>query len=139
MSARTFHMRMQCRYEGSDNSVAGLSVEQRVEGQWQPLDLGLRSPGFDIFVYAVFTCQHMYFRVNCAERGLQLAASEGSIDIQAADNWSIESLSVKFSGRLAGGRPAADDVDYIAARMRQCPVSRNLRDLPAAATTVELD
>jgi len=139
MSARTFHMRMQCRYEGSDNSVSGLAVEQRVEGQWQPLDLGLRSPGFDIFVYAVFTCQHMYFRVNCAERGLQLAESEGSIDIQAADNWSIESLNVKFSGRVANGTPGADDIDYIAARMRQCPVSRNLRDLPAVSTTVELD
>lgn len=138
MSARTFHMRMQCSYEGSDNTPAALAVEHLVEEQWQPLDLGLRTPGFDIFVYSVFTCQHTYFRVNCAERGLRLGEAEGSIEIGADEDWTVEVLTVHFSGRLAGGAPAEGDIDYIVSRMRQCPVSHNLRDVPGAATSIEL-
>lgn len=138
MSVRHFHMRLQCRYEGSDNSVAGLSVDQRVGDRWQPLALGLRSPGFDIFVYAILTCQHMYFRVNCAERGLQLGSAEGDIEVGAADDWTIDVLAVKFSGRLVNGSPAEGDTEYIVSRMRQCPVSHNLRAVTDASTTVEL-
>ena len=83
MSERNFSMRLKSTYEGDKNTVAGLDVEHEVNGEWQPLGLGLASPGFDIFVYAVCACQHMYFRVNCAERGLVLNSSEGSIIIGA--------------------------------------------------------
>jgi uncharacterized OsmC-like protein len=138
MSARNFHMRLQCRYEGSDNGVAELGVEQRVGDRWQPLELGVRSPGFDIFVYAVLTCQHMYFRVNCAERGLQLDSAEGYIEVGATDDWTIDALTVKFNGRLAGGTPSEENIAYIVARMQQCPVSRNLRAVSGALTSVEL-
>lgn len=134
MSARNFQMRMRCRYQGSDNSVVALEVEHRVADGWEPLDLGLGSPGFEIFVYAMLTCQHMYFRVNCAERGLVLDTAEGGIEVGAAADWRMESLAVNFSGRLAAGSPAAGDIDYITGRMRQCPVSCNLR-APADATT----
>lgn len=138
MTARTFRMRMRCDYQGSDNSVTGLAVEHRVEDRWEPFDLGLRSPGFEIFVYAVFACQHQYFRVNCAERGLLLAAAQGDIDIGVDGDWRMQSLAVRFSGRLASGSPAAGDSDAIAARMQQCPVSGNLRPPPGASTRVEL-
>ena len=138
MSARTFRMRMQCDYQGSDNSVVRLGVEHQVEDRWEPLELGLQSPGFEIFVYAVFTCQHLYFRVNCAERGLQLESAQGSIEIGVADDWRMQSLAVNFSGRLVAGVPAADDIDYIAARMQQCPVSCNLSPVAGATTRVEL-
>jgi uncharacterized OsmC-like protein len=137
MSARTFHLRMQCRYSGSNNSIASLTVEHRSADKWQPLDLELRSPGFEIFVYALFSCQHMYFRANCAERGLPLESAEGSIEVGAADDWKMESLMVKFRGHLAGGTPAGDDIDYIVERMHHCPVSSNIQAV-ASTTTVEL-
>ena len=40
-------------------------------------DLNSGSAGFLIFVYAVLNCQHMYMRLNCAERGLLLDTAEG--------------------------------------------------------------
>jgi uncharacterized OsmC-like protein len=50
----------------------------------------------------------------------------------------MDSLSVKFSGQLAGGTPGEDDIAFIEARMQQCPVSRNLRAVAGASTSVEL-
>ncbi len=139
LSERTFSMRMQCSYEGDANAIASLVVEHEVEGQWQPLELGLTTPGFDIFVYAVFTCQHLYFRVNCAERGLVLNSAEGSIVIGAGADWNMETLQVHFSGRLGSGQASQDDIDSIVARMKQCPVSRNLVEVPDARSSVILN
>ena len=139
MSERTFTMRLKGMYEGDGNTVAGLEVEHKVDGQWQPLDLGPGSPGFDIFTYAVLTCQHMYFRVNCAERSLLLDSAEGSIVIGADADWKIEILQVHFSGRLRSGQASPEDIGYIISRMKQCPVSRNLREVPGAETTVILN
>ncbi len=118
--------------------MPALTVEHEVNGEWQPLDLGLASPGFDIFVYAVFACQHMYFRVNCAERGLVLNSADGSIVIGADQDWNMENLQVHFSGQLGSGRASPDDIDYIVSRMKQCPVSKNIREVPAAKSTVIL-
>jgi hypothetical protein len=131
-------MRLKSTYAGDKNTVAGLDVEHEVNGEWQPLDLGLASPGFDIFVYAVFTCQHMYFRVNCAERGLVLNSADGSIVIGAGQDWNMENLQVHFSGQLGSGQASPDDIDYIVSRMQQCPVSKNIRGVPAAKSTVIL-
>jgi len=139
VSERNFSMRLKSTYEEDTNIIAGLAVEHRVEGQWQPLDLGLASPGFDIFVYAVFTCQHMYFRVNCAERGLVLNSADGSITIGADKDWNMETLQVNFSGQLGSGQASPDDIDYIVSRMQQCPVSRNIREVPGAEATVILN
>ena len=138
LSERNFSMRMHCTYEGETNAVAGLVVEHLVEEQWQPLDLGLTAPGFDIFVYAVFTCQHLYFRTNCAERGLLLHSAEGRIAVGADADWNMEILQVDFTGRLGRGRASQDDIDYIVARMNQCPVSRNLRAIPDARSSIIL-
>jgi hypothetical protein len=137
MSKRNFQMRLRCSYEGSDNKIAVLEVEQLAGGQWRPLDLGLGSPGFDIFVYAVFTCQHTYFRVNCAERGLRLESSRGSIRVGAGEDWQMDALEVEFSGCLGSGSPVQDDIDYIVSRMRQCPASKNLRDIAGARSQIE--
>ena len=139
MSERNFSMRMHCTYEGDTNAVASLDVEHIVEGQWQPLELVLTAPGFDIFVYAVFTCQHQYFRVNCAERGLVLNRAEGSIAIGAGADWNMETLQVQFSGRLGRGQASQDDINYIVARMQQCPVSHNLRAVADTRSTVILN
>ena len=139
LSERNFSMRMQCTYEGETNSIARLDVEHRVEDEWRPLALGLTAPGFDIFVYAVFTCQHMYFRTNCAERGLVLNSADGGIVIGADADWNMETLQVQFAGRLGSGQASQDDIDYIVARMKQCPVSRNLREIPDTRSTVILN
>jgi uncharacterized OsmC-like protein len=139
LSERNFSMRMRSTYEGDNNAVASLDVEHQLEGRWQPFEIGLGAPGFDIFVYAVLACQHLYFRANCAERGLMLGSAEGTIRISADADWKMETLQVQFSGRLASGRAGQDDIDYIVARMEQCPVSRNLRQVPEAGTVVTLE
>jgi len=139
VSERNFSMRMKSTYEGNTNNVSSLEVEHMVEGQWQSLDLGLASPGFEIFVYAVFTCQHMYFRVNCAERGLVLNTADGSIVIGADQDWKIETLRVNFSGQLGSGQASPDAIGYIISRMKQCPVSRNIRETPDVELTVILN
>jgi len=138
LSERHFSMRMECTYEGNTNAVASLEVQREVEGRWQPLALGLDTPGFEIFVYAMFACQHLYFRVNCAERGLVLTRAEGSIVVGAGADWNMEILQVHFSGQLGSGQADQGDIDFIVSRMKQCPVSRNLRDVPDARSTVIL-
>jgi hypothetical protein len=138
MNKRNFSMRLKSTYEGKTNAIASLEVEHKVKGQWQPLDLGLASPGFDIFVYSIFTCQHRFFRVNCAERGLLLNSADGTIVIGADQDWNMETLQIHFSGQLGSGQPSPDDIDYIVARMKQCPVSRNLREVPDTESTVIL-
>ena len=131
-------MRLKSTYEGKTNAVASLEVEHKVKGQWQPLELGLASPGFDIFVYSIFTCQHRFFRVNCAEHGLVLNSADGTIVISADQDWNMETLQVHFSGQLGRGRASADDIDYIVSRMKQCPVSRNIREVADTESTVIL-
>jgi hypothetical protein len=138
MSERTFHMRLRCGYEGDANTPSALEVEQLVAGEWHPLHLTTGSPGFDIFVYAVFTCQHTYFRVNCAERGLLLDSAQGSIVVGAAADWTLDTLQVAFSGRLRQGKAAPADIDYIVSRMQACPVSHNIRAVPGAESSVTL-
>ena len=129
-------MRMKCSYTGTSNDIASLNVEHNVKGQWENFDLQVTSPGFEIFVYAIFTCQHMYMRVNCAERGLQLASSEGSIAIGANEDWNMDTLKVDFSARLESGTPDQEHIDYVISRMKLCPVSHNIREVSGAETTV---
>jgi hypothetical protein len=131
-------MRAHCTYAGDDNAVAGLQLEHLAGDGWEPLDLGPVTPGFEIFVYAIFACQHLYFRVNCAERGLLLDSADGSIEVGADADWNLETLNITFDGRLRAGRASAADIDYITARMQQCPVSRNLREVPDCNVTLTL-
>ena len=138
MSERNFNMRLKCRYEGTDNNIAGLEVEHKVDDEWVPLDLGLNSPGFDVFVYAICACQHRFFRVVCAERTLVLDSAEGNILIGAGEDWQMESLRVHFSGQLEEGKPSPEDIDAVVSRMKQCPVSRNIASIPHSESTVTL-
>ena len=138
MSERNFNMRLKSTYEGDTNTIASLEAEHRVKGEWQPLDLGIASPGFDIFVYAIFACQHRFFRVNCAERKLVLNSAEGSIVIGADKSWHMETLKVHFSGQLGSGQASPGDIDYIVSRMKQCPVSLNIREAPDTESTITL-
>jgi hypothetical protein len=138
VSERNFNMRLKSTYEGDTNTIASLEVEHRVKGEWQPLDLNDASPGFDIFVYAIFACQHRFFRVNCAERKLVLNSAEGSIVIGADKSWNMEILKIHFSGQLGSGQVSPGDIDYIVSRMKQCPVSLNIREAPDTESTITL-
>ena len=136
MSDLTFQMLLQCQYDGDKNNVTQLHVEHLVKGDWQELDLNIDTPGFDIFMYAILTCQHMYFRNNAAEYGLTLGSGEGLITVITNVHRSIETLNVEFKGKLKKGKATKDIVDSISARMGLCPVSINLKDILDRKTTV---
>jgi hypothetical protein len=133
-----FNMRLACTYADPDNSVAGLEVEVLGKDGWEQLALGTGTAGFLIFVYAVFNCQHMYMRLNCAERGLLLESASGSIVVRANADWIVQQLHIGFTGKLKSGTPTRDDLDYIVDRMKHCPVSTNMRDVPDSQTTLAL-
>ena len=136
---RLFDMRLFCRYEDPDNAVAELRVELLdEEGEWGEFDLNTRSPGFLIFVYAMLACQHLYFRTNCAEQGLSLASAIGTIHVATNQDWDVQAVAILIEGKLASGRVSAGDVEYIVERMKQCPVSRNIRHIEDSQTVVRL-
>ena len=136
MNERRFQLRMSCRYEDPDNSIVDLEAEVLVKRRWEALDPGLRTPGFLLFAYTILTCQHTYFRTNCTERGFRLAEANGSIDLLTGEDWILRKLHVRFDALLKSGAPTRQDVDYIAGRMRQCPVSKNLVEVPDIRTRV---
>jgi len=136
MSELTFQMLLQCDYSGSENNIDKLHVEQLVDGDWQLLDLNIYSPGFDVFMYAILTCQHMYFRINATERQLVLSSSEGLVTINADEHRSIESLHVEFTGRLKSGNASDETIMFLEQRMGLCPVSINLKNIPDRKITV---
>jgi hypothetical protein len=137
MTERSFQMRLSCRYEDPNNSIADLRVEHLVDGEWRDLNLHIGAPGFLIFVYAIFTCQHLYLRANAAERGLAMASARGTIDAKATEDWALQRLHLRFEAELQAGTPSAEDVSYIVGRMKQCPASRNLREIPDTQTVVD--
>ena len=137
MGDHRFQMRLSCRYEQPDNKVTELNADNLEEGERRALELHPQTPGFLIFVYAIFNCQHLYLRTNAAERGLLLDSARGSIEVIADEDWAIQTLRLHFTARLKAGRASPQDVSYIVGRMEQCPVSRNLRAVADAATSVE--
>lgn len=136
MNDLTFQMLLQCNYTNDENDIEQLNVEHLVDDSWQELTLSTDTPGFDIFMYAILTCQHMFFRNNAAEYGLVLDSSEGLMTIIADEHRSIQSLHVDFKGKIKKGIANADMVDSIIARMNLCPVSINLKDILDRKTTV---
>ena len=129
MSNLTFQMLLHCHYTGDKNDVDEKHVEHLVDDGWQKLDHNIDTPGFDIFMYAVLTCQHMYFKNNAAEYGLILNSSEGLITVIADEHRDIETLNVEFKGKLKKGTATKDIVASITARMQLCPVSINLKNI----------
>lgn len=118
---------MQCRYEGDKNHIAEMSVQQKDDsGAFQPLEINNRSAGFLIFVYSLFSCQHLYMFTNAAEHGLILDHATGFLDLSATENWMLTDLRVRFEAKLKSGTPSQSDIETIQTRMNQCPVSRNI-------------
>lgn len=138
VSEHIFNLRMSCTYADPDNSVASIGIEVLGKDGWEPLELGTGTAGFLIFVYAIFNCQHMYMRLNCAERGLPLESASGTIDIRANADWVVQQMHIGFTGKLKSGVPAPADLDYIVDRMKHCPVSMNIREAADSQTTLNL-
>ena len=136
MNNLTFQMILRCNYTGDENDISQLTVEHLVDSDWHELTLSTDSPGFDIFLYAILTCQHMYFKNNAAEYGLIMNSSEGFITVIADEYRSIQSLHVDFKGMLKKGIANTEIIDSIAARMNLCPVSINLKDFLDRKITV---
>ncbi len=135
---RHINMRLKCRYEGEKNTISRLEVEHEIDSEWKVLDLDVTTPGFDVFVYAMFHCQHTYFRINCAERGLLLDSAEGDIKVSTDKDWNLLDMKVNFTGELESGQASQADIDFIVARMQQCPVSRNVNTPASAHTGISL-
>jgi len=139
MSNSTFQMLLQSSYNGDENDVATLHIEHLVDNDWNELELNIYTPGFDIFMYAILTCQHMYFRNNAAKYGLMLSSSEGLLTIITGEHRSIESLNVEFKGKLKKGDANKEVIDSISARMALCPVSINLKTIPETKITASFE
>lgn len=139
MDNLTFQMLLHCHYTGDKNEISQLHIEHLVEDNWHKLELDINTPGFDIFMYAILTCQHLYFRNNAAEYGLVLESSEGLMTIIADKHRSINSLHVDFKGKLVKGTATKEAVDSIAARMGLCPVSINLKDFKDIQITASFE
>jgi organic hydroperoxide reductase OsmC/OhrA len=137
MSERIFRMRIFCDYNDPDNTVESQRVEFFKEGEWADFDLDTGTAGFLVFVYAVLACQQMHLRLGCKDRGLQLAAAAGDIEIATTADWIISRLRVNFSAVVDTGEASEDDVATVIQRMKNCPVSKNLTFSPQAETTLE--
>jgi hypothetical protein len=136
MTDKQFRIRQSARYSGTENSVDDLQVESMVKEQWQPLEVNNNTPGFLLFSYTILTCQHMYMRLNAAERALLLTRSEGELVVVADEDWILKSIKVHFSAKLRSGTPTADDIEYITGRMKVCPVSKNIQSGPEKLATL---
>jgi len=139
VNQRVFRVQVGARYEDPDNAIAELAAQCQDAGQWREFALGPGEPGFLIFVYAIANCQQQNLRVGAAERGLALDRTEGLVEVVADAAWRMQRLHVHFEGRLRAGRASAQDIDAIIERMRNCPVSVNLAEVPDATITLRLD
>ncbi len=137
MSKHNFHLRLNCTYESSENKVSVLDVEVSTEDGWQSLELSEASPGFLIYAYSIFTCQHTYLRLNAGENGLIIDSAEGYLKLQAAEDWLLESIDVAFDVKLKSGTVADEKTGLIIERMKQCPVSLNLPTHVVVNTTLD--
>ena len=137
MTRHIFNLRLSATYESSENNVATLEVKVLSEDGWEPLDLNTKTPGFLVYVYSIFTCQHLFLRTNSTERDLALASSRGEILVETSEDWYLENVDVKFDVNLVSGDANEDNIDYIISRMKQCPVSKNLPSKLQARTRIE--
>jgi uncharacterized OsmC-like protein len=138
MSKHIFNLRMAVDYGPTENEIASLQADVLNENEWETLDLDTTTPGFLIFVYSIFTCQHMFLRTNATERKLAFKSSRAELLVEASEDWFLEKVYVKFIVKLAAGKANENDIDYIVSRMQQCPVSKNLPQGIDIDTSVEL-
>lgn len=130
-------MRLSSRYEPPANDMTDVRVESFENGEWCDFELYFTQPaGFLVFAYALLHCQHRYLCANAAERGLVMASATGGIEIRTDDAWRMQQLHIHFDVALKDGVAGSDDVAAIIDRMKQCPVSVNIRDVPDTRVSV---
>lgn len=137
MAMRKFQFRLSARYESQENTVTHLLFEHKVDREWREYDPTNHAAGFLMLLYAILNCQHMYFRLNAAERGLQLRSAKATLEVEANHDWEMQKLHIHMAGQLAAGSPGQDDKAYIIERMTHCPVSVNLKSVPDMQTSVD--
>jgi organic hydroperoxide reductase OsmC/OhrA len=126
MSKHIFKLRLNASYASTDNDIASLEVQVLDNNEWTAFDLNPATPGFLIYVYSIFTCQHLYLRTNAAERNLVFDSSRGAILVEASEDWFLQKIDVQFEVSLASGSAGDESIEYITSRMQRCPVSKNL-------------
>ena len=90
------------------------------------------------FINALFSCQHLYMRTNCAERDIVLESATGELDVITNEDWVIQHAAVRFTGKIHSGEPTRSALDYIIERMHHCPVSSNLPEQLKLDISVDL-
>ncbi len=123
---RHFHLKLICSYETEKNDIKDLAIQVLHDNEWEELDLGIRSPGFLLYINALFSCQHLYMRANSAECDLILESSTGEILVNAGEFWNLKDVTVSFNAKIKSGTPTEENIYYISERMTHCPVSTNL-------------
>jgi len=68
-----------------------------------------------------------------------LNSCKGLITVGADIDWRLELLHVDFGGKLVKGSPTQDTIDYIAKRMTECPVSKNIYTVLDSKSIVTFD
>lgn len=126
MIEKVFNIKLNCTYEGENNQIDSLVLENLENNEWEELSLDTRSPGFILYINGLFSCQHLYMRTNSAESGLILSSSTGIMKVVTNDIWVIQSVEVSFNATLKSGKPSTEKQKYILERMHHCPVSSNL-------------
>lgn len=129
MTRDIIQLRLTSIHVGSDNEIANLDVQVFANDAWNVLDLNIETPGFLIFVYSAFICQHMYLRTNAAELGLELDSITGQFEMMTTEDWYIQDMHASFQVKLRSGQAMANEIRHIVERMKNCPVSRNLKDV----------
>jgi len=139
MSNRYFHLRMSSSYQTDENDIKDLAIEVLHDDEWETLDLGIRSPGFLLYINALFSCQHLYMRTNSAESDLVIESSTGELKVEAGEFWNLISVSVSFDVKLKSGSATEEYIRYITERMTHCPVSTNLPENINMEISVKFD
>jgi len=137
MNKHVFNLRMSTAYAPKDNEIASLETQVLENNAWTTFDLNVKTPGFLIYVYSIFTCQHLFLRTNASERYLVFDSSRGEILVEASEDWFLEKVHVSFVVSLVSGHASNDNIEYIISRMKQCPVSKNLPQNIDIQTRVE--
>jgi hypothetical protein len=136
MDQRLFHLRSYSAHETDSNELASLDLELDVEGSWQPIEFSTMMPPFRAFACTALMCQHAYLRMNATERNLVLNEAWGEFWM-TTDDWAVRDVTAYFKLTLRSGAASAEDLAFVAQRLKDCPISRNLLEA-GKETTLEV-